>query len=172
MKKSLFYFICIVTTLVGIFLFSSQNFTNTIKTSDTIVKPIENRMKAKTDKTFDTEKAEKDYWKNMKGKLDKLVRKSAHGIIFGILGFFTMLFFKSVGMKTGDAVVLTMVFCGFYAGSDELHQRFVKGRDCRFEDVCIDMFGAWIAVLGVYLWDKLMPFNKAASDYRRKFMKI
>lgn len=156
MKKSLFYFICILITMAGIFMFSSQNFDNTMKTSDTIVKPIENRIKSKTDKTFETEKAEKDYWKKVELKLDKLVRKTAHGIIFGVLGLFVMLFLKSIGLKTEDAIMLTMIFCGLYAGSDELHQKLIKGRDCRFEDVCIDMFGSWVAVLGIYIRDKIV----------------
>jgi VanZ family protein len=145
--------------MVVIFMFSTQNITDTMKTSDTIVTPIENQIKASSDKTFEDEKAETDYWKKIKGKLDKLVRKSAHAFNFCVLGIFTMLFFKSLGMKTEDAIMVTIALCALYAGSDELHQKLVDGRNSRFEDVCIDMFGTWIGITLTYLGGKITTLN-------------
>lgn len=155
MKRSVIYLICIICTMAAIFMFSSENFDNTMKTSDIIVKPIESRIKEKSDKAFDTEKSETDYWKKLKQKLDKVVRKSAHVIIFGLLGMFSILFFISIGLSWGDAIMAAIWLCALYAGSDELHQKFIKGRDCRMEDVCIDTFGAWIGITVIYLADKI-----------------
>ena len=164
MRKSLFYFLCIVATLVGIFMFSAQDSKDTAKTSDTIVKPIENRIKTKSDKTFKTEKAEKDYWKKINHKVDKFVRKTAHGIIYGVLGFFTIMFLRSIGVPMGDAIVLTMMLCGGYGACDELHQKGVEGRTCRFSDVCIDMFGAWVTTTCVYVADKIVGYNRKKPE--------
>jgi VanZ family protein len=141
--------------MVVIFMFSTQNFTETMKTSDTIVNPIENQIKANSSKTFEDETAETKYWKTIKSKLDKLVRKSAHAFNFCLLGLFAMLFFKSLGLETGDAVMAAIAICAVYAGSDELHQKLVDGRNSRFEDVCIDMFGAWIGITITYLGGKI-----------------
>jgi hypothetical protein len=151
--------------MATIFCLSTQNGTETNKTSGAVVKPIESRIKASSEKTFESEKAETDYWKKIKDKINLAVRKSAHAIIFGILGLFTILFFTSLGLDMGDAIVLTMLFCGLYAGSDEFHQHFVDGRTPRFSDMCIDMFGAWVSVLLVYIKNKIFKLrNKYDND--------
>jgi VanZ family protein len=142
-------------TMAAIFCLSTQNGTDTNKTSGVVVNPIENKIKASSDKIFESENAETDYWKKVKNKINAAVRKSAHAVIFGVLGLFTILFFTSLGLDMGDAIVLTMLLCGLYAGSDEFHQHFVDGRTPRFSDVCIDMFGAWVSVLLVYVKGKL-----------------
>lgn len=159
MNKSVFYFICMLVMMAVIFLFSAENFDNTMKTSDVIVKPIETRMKATSDKTFKSEKAEADYWKKIEDKLDKAVRKSAHGINFAVLGIFSVLFFCSIGFRWEDAIMAAIALCFVYACSDELHQKLIKGRDCRIEDICIDTFGAWIGVTLVYLYNKIRRFK-------------
>jgi hypothetical protein len=146
-------------TMAAIFCLSTQNGTDTNKTSGVVVKPIESRIKASSDKTFENEKAKNDYWKKVKNKINVAVRKSAHAIIFGVLGLFTILFFTSLGLNMDDAIVCTIVLCGLYAGSDEFHQHFVDGRTPRFSDVCIDMFGAWVSVLLVYVKGKLKAAN-------------
>lgn len=156
MKKSIFYLICMLMTMAAIFMFSAQNFENTMKTSDVIVKPVENHIKKTTDKTFETEKAETDYWKKLESKLDLIVRKSAHGFIFGILGLFSVLFFKSLSLEWADAIMYAILLCMLYALSDELlHQKKVDGRNARFQDVCIDTFGAWVGTAIIYFSDKI-----------------
>lgn len=142
-------------------MFSAQNFENTMKTSDVIVKPVENHIKKTTDKTFESEKAEKDYWKKFESKLDLIVRKSAHGFIFGILGLFSLLFFKSLSLEWADAIMYAILFCMLYALSDELlHQKKVDGRNARFQDVCIDTFGAWVGTAVVYAVHKIKKLCK------------
>ena len=39
-----------------------------------------------------------------------------------------------------------------YSGSDEIHQAFVPSREAHFTDVLIDMVGASIGLLAVWLW--------------------
>ena len=132
--------------MAAIFGFSSQTYDQTMKTSDVIVKPIENTVR-KDSSEFESEKEEQDYIKKLEGKLDKAVRKSAHMIIFGVLALFVYLLCKSFGMSDADAIVLTLVVCAVYAGSDELHQKFVDGRTSQFADVCVDEFGAVVSVV-------------------------
>lgn len=153
-KRRILWSLCVVATMAAIFCFSSQTYDQTMKTSDVIVKPIENTVK-KDSSEFESEKEEQSYIKKLEGKLDKVVRKSAHMIIFGVLALFVYLLCKSFGMSDADAIVLTLVVCAVYAGSDELHQKFVDGRTSQFADVCVDEFGAVVTLTVVRIINKL-----------------
>ena len=146
--------LCVIATMAAIFGFSSQTYDQTMKTSDVVVKPIENTVR-KDSSEFESEKEEQDYIKKLEGKLDMAVRKSAHMIIFGVLALFVYLLCKSFGMSDADAVVMTLVVCAVYAGTDEWHQKFVKGRTSQFTDVCVDEFGAVVSTVIVRAVKKL-----------------
>lgn len=153
--KRVVYGVCVVAVMTVIFLFSSQNYDETMQTSDLIVKPIENVIKENTDKTFETEKEEESYFKKIEGKLDIAVRKGAHMTLFAILAIFVFLWLKSFNIDNYNAAMFTLVICGLYAGFDELHQNFVNKRDTRFTDICIDEFGAVISMFFIWTKDKL-----------------
>ncbi len=161
MKKiSILYLFCIVMTMAAIYGFSAQNYENTMKTSDIIVQPIEETVIKSSQQVFETEKEEADYRSKIEAKLDKIVRKSAHGILFFVLGMFSALFFASIGMCGADVIMSALVLCFACACGDELHQRFVSGRDSKFGDVCIDVFGAWLATLLFYISFKIRSKHK------------
>ena len=149
-KARIFWGICAVITMAAIFAFSSQTYNETMKTSDVIVKPIENAVR-KDSSMFESEKEEKDYIKKLENRLDLAVRKSAHMCIFGVLAICVYMFCKSMGMNDADAIIMTLVVCGLYAGSDEVHQRIVEKRQAKFADVCIDVFGAVITLVMIRL---------------------
>ena len=151
--KSIIYAVISIAIMLTIFGFSSQNYTSTMKTSDTIVKPIENAVKKDSSNFQDTE-TENKYKKKLENKLDKAVRKSAHMTLFGLLAVFLYLFFKSLNFSDADAIILTLVVCGIYGGSDEWHQKFVKGRTSQFVDVCVDEMGAVISMTIVRILSK------------------
>lgn len=69
-----------------------------------------------------------------------LVRKGAHFTEYAILA---VLCYRavSVDLKAEKAMIIVIVICFLYAGSDELHQYFVGGRGARFSDVLIDTVG-------------------------------
>lgn len=144
-KARIFWGICAVITMAAIFAFSSQTYNETMKTSDVIVKPIENAVR-KDSSMFESEKEEKDYIKKLENRLDLAVRKSAHMCIFGVLAICVYMFCKSMGMNDADAIIMTLVVCGLYGGIDELHQRFIEKRHSKFTDVCVDEFGSVIAL--------------------------
>ena len=87
--RSIIYAVISIAIMLTIFGFSSQNYESTMKTSDTIVKPIENAVKKDSSNFADT-KTEKNYKKKLENKLDKAVRKSAHMTIFGVLGIYSL----------------------------------------------------------------------------------
>ena len=153
--KRVVYSICVVVVMTIIFLFSSQNYDETMKTSDLIVKPIENVIKENTDKTFETEKEEESYFKKIESKLDVAVRKCAHMTLFAIFAIFVFLWLKSFDIDNYNAIMLTLVICGLYAGFDELHQHFVDKRNARLTDVCIDEFGVVISMALAWFYIKI-----------------
>ena len=145
--KRVVYGICVIAVMTIIFLFSNQNHDETMQTSDLIVKPIENVIKNNTDKNFETTEEEQSYFKKIEKNLDVAVRKCAHTVLFAILALFIYLWLKSFNIDNYNAVMLTLVICGLYAGFDELHQHFADKRNARLTDVCIDECGAVISMI-------------------------
>ena len=153
--KTFIYLILMLLTMTAIFAFSTDNGKETNAKSSAIVKPIESTLKATSQKNFETEKEETDYWKKINSKITVTVRKGAHATIFCLLSIFTLLFFRSLKIEDADAIMFTILLCILYAASDEFHQNFLNGRDGKFSDVCIDTFGAWIGTMIVHIGYKL-----------------
>ena len=85
------------------------------------------------------------------GTWDVVLRKLAHVAEFAVLG---ALLARAVQERA--ALVLGIV----YAGSDELHQHFVPGREAALLDVTIDAVGV---VLGIVLVRRLTQRRRAAA---------
>jgi VanZ family protein len=93
-----------------------------------------------------------------------VVRKSAHVTEYGILA---MLAWRARRADRGLKVLLkdwrwreawmVLLFCALYAGTDELHQKFVATRQAHPLDVVIDSFGALCGLLAIWVigrWKK------------------
>lgn len=83
-------------------------------------------------------------------KIEGIVRKLAHFLIYTLLGICTMAFANTFNAKEKKKLYITVMLGFLYACSDELHQSFIGGRAGRFADVIIDtlgiIFGALIIV--------------------------
>ncbi len=75
-----------------------------------------------------------------------LLRKCAHMFLYFILSILTFYVMKN---KPKHAWV-TILFCLFYACTDEIHQIFVMGRSGCIQDVWIDMIGVMIGMFLIY----------------------
>lgn len=77
------------------------------------------------------------------------VRKTAHFIIYGVLGLSYLWAFHKERYRypIGMAWIASL----FYAMSDEFHQKFVEGRGASLADVGIDMLGTSIFLILFYL---------------------
>lgn len=88
------------------------------------------------------------------------IRKAAHSTEYACLSllvFFPFYIYKKIQTKSYLFVIL---FCFFYACTDELHQLFVPGRACRFLDICIDTFGAILAMSCIFLINNILNKRK------------
>jgi len=84
--------------------------------------------------------------KDLADDLEYIVRKSAHLVEYAILYILVYLaasrvFFKKNELRLAQALLFSLIFCFFFAVSDEAHQFFVPSRDGRISDIFIDMFG-------------------------------
>lgn len=144
-----------------IFVFSSQPQEETMKTSNFIVKTIENNAKLNDKTEFKNENEQRSYWRRYEMKLIKVVRKGAHVFLFSILSLCLFLMFKSFDVNDADAIIFVLSICVIYAGLDEWHQSFVEGRNSLFIDVCVDTFGAATSVILVMYIKKIKSVIKS-----------
>lgn len=78
---------------------------------------------------------------SLRDNLSFIVRKAAHFSIYALLGFLVS------GVFSGKQKFYTISVCFLYACTDEIHQYFVVGRACRFQDVMIDTAGSFFGIL-------------------------
>jgi VanZ family protein len=80
-----------------------------------------------------------------------VVRKTAHFVEYAILGFLTwraVHFDRAFGSSTVRRQCwFVVMFCMFYASTDEFHQKFVPGREPAVQDVLLDTCGASFGLL-------------------------
>lgn len=74
-----------------------------------------------------------------------IVRKSAHLVLFALLGVFV---YNSIDLPKGrKRFLVALIICILYAVSDEIHQSFIPGRACRMSDIVIDATGIAVGQL-------------------------
>ena len=82
--------------------------------------------------------------KRISKKLNKPLRKLAHGSVYLILAIFVNSVVCTIKKKLFVCNLISIIFCFIYACSDEFHQVFVLNRSPLIGDVFIDTFGALI----------------------------
>ena len=131
--------VLIVLNMVAIFALSAQTAEKSTDTSTKISAPVTESVS----KDFQ-QKPQKEQ-KDLLAKSDKIVRKIAHGLEFGILGLLAYLFLLTWRGRVFTRYFAAMAFAVLYACSDEWHQLYVPGRSGKVSDVMIDSTGVVIA---------------------------
>lgn len=75
------------------------------------------------------------------------VRKTAHFMEYAVLGFFV---YHAISCDMGNGkqtILVAQAICTGYAGTDEIHQLFVPGREGKLFDVMIDSIGAFSGII-------------------------
>lgn len=132
-KKALSITIVIVWCTL-IFGYSNQNGDTSKSSSDKVVNYIGNIFKIKEES---------------REELTFPVRKCAHFFVYFVLGFLIINMFKTFDVKTSHAIIISAIFCMIFAGSDELHQLFIRARTAKVSDVLLDSSAS---LLGIYLY--------------------
>ena len=79
-------------------------------------------------------------------RVNHIVRKNAHFLIYLVLGVFVVNAFRTSGVQGYCRIGLALLICVLYAVSDEFHQHFIEGRGPQVKDVLIDSMGAVIGI--------------------------
>ncbi|SQB06293.1 VanZ family protein [Clostridium fallax] len=92
-----------------------------------------------------------------------LVRKSAHIIEFLVL-FLSLYYGFNKYFKDRNKLLKPIVYSSIitflYSCTDEIHQKFILGRDGKFSDILVDFIGVIIGSLIIYLYRKGKEKNK------------
>lgn len=141
--------ILVILSMMLIFYFSSQNASKSQSLSDEVASKVYEIQKEviKKETSF---KEKKDFIKDSR----ILIRKSAHFIIYFVLGIFLYLTFKAYNGK--HPILYAILICFLYACSDEIHQYFVSERTARILDIFIDTCGASVGVIFLYFMKNKM----------------
>lgn len=149
MIRKIIKLIIVILCMVIIFSFSTDTGAESNKKSDGVIISI-----CKTFIKHDLSTKEKEKYIN---KYVKLVRKSAHFLIYLILGISIISLIKEYQIINSKALLIAITISFLYACSDEIHQLFVNGRTGKIIDVLIDTLGS---IVGVYLYYYIYKFRR------------
>ena len=128
--------------MISIFSLSNDNGYKSTKKSDKVI-------------TFWYEKLTNNKInKEIINKLVYPVRKSAHIIIYLILGLLFISLLYEFNITTKIMIISSILFCFIYACSDEIHQLFIVGRSGEVKDIILDTIGSTIGIFVYYLYRK------------------
>ena len=74
-------------------------------------------------------------------KLNKLIRKVAHGFEFLVLAILISFALESFNIKNREVIIYTLFFVLLYAVIDEFRQIYIPGRNSNVKDIVIDFIG-------------------------------
>ena len=137
--------ILIIINCITIFYFSNQVADESSKRSGRIV----NFIAQIVPKIKNMQEPEKTIF--MQETLTTIVRKTAHFSIYAMLGILSMNYMATYKEKSFyKNALIAIIFCIFYATTDEIHQYFIPGRSCELRDVCIDTVGSLTGIVITY----------------------
>ncbi|WAM34042.1 VanZ family protein [Caldicellulosiruptor morganii] len=105
--------------------------------------------------------------RNALKKLNDVIRKYAHVIVYLVLGILVINAFVIRGSKGCKAFFFSLIFCFLYAATDEIHQIFVSGRGAKATDVLIDGIGALMGIVIYKFMFKIYQKTKTESSPKR-----
>ena len=142
MKLKYLLFIPAILMMIQIFIFSSAEADQSTVTSTSVGRVIVKMAYEISGQNITSEDLEEKAV-----LMDGYVRKSAHMAEYAILTFFFLVPLIYFNGNWKNKITCVIIFCIFYAGTDEFHQTFVKGRSGSIRDVAIDSIGVFAAGL-------------------------
>lgn len=135
---------CIVAVWMAvIFMFSAQKGETSSKLSGAITESFITAANS-SDETVD-KLSDENYFL----KIERFVRKTAHLLVYIVLGGLLLTVLLCYRLKQSLRMLIAFLLSVLYAASDEFHQMFVSARHASITDVAIDSLGALIGILAV-----------------------
>ena len=155
MKKCFWiYLVLTLSIMVGIFCFSAQSGEKSSSISLGMTKKVVTEQP--------DEKVTRAEINDKIEIVETIIRKSAHFLIFTALGFcvFMTLYYSDKMHRKCIICIISLIFCIFYASTDEIHQLFVNERSGEVRDVLIDSAGS---LLGIVLACGILKIKKCCK---------
>ena len=153
--------VLLILNMATIFALSARTAAESTVTSDAIVN-------AGPMAAYETLHLEKEVDETLFRKMQVAVRKTAHFMEFATLCLW------AAGLllcyRARHPYWIAGAFTVLYAASDEIHQIFVPGRDCKVTDWLIDAAGAMFGLLLAYMFMKRheKKENRAAASEEKE----
>lgn len=141
MKKKIKLFL-VFFWMICIFLFSNQPGTDSDSLTHNVID-----TGVKVTETVTNTKISEQKVESITQKIFKPLRKFSHFFEYLLLGVLVYSLLCEYSISTKKRILFTILFCVFYASTDEFHQLFVSGRTAKVIDVCIDGCGATVGTL-------------------------
>ena len=143
--KKYYKFGIVMFWMILIYFFSQQTVDESIKLSSVPTMVFSELLEL----LFPNSAFEEEY-------IHHIVRKLAHFTIYFILGILVS-YLLNVGKRKGKKIIfIAVICCLLFAISDETLQLFIYGRGAQVTDVLIDISGASLGILFVYLSRKYL----------------
>ena len=147
MYKKIIKIVIVILCMITIFSFSKDTDQESDKKSDGVIVNI-------TSVILGHKLSEKEKTKYI-NKYVVYVKKSAHFIIYMILGISLISLVKEYRQVDLKAILIALIIAVLYACSDEIHQLFVKGRSGEITDILLDGVGSFIGIYLYYILNKI-----------------
>jgi len=134
-----------IACMLAIFLFSAQPAEESTEISESMTRAI-----VETIWNWFTP-AGQEVPEHLLGVTEVILRKTAHLFIFFILGLCTANAVKYLTENRRRVFAISILWCSAYGALDELHQYFVPGRACMWQDWLIDTTGAALGITAAVL---------------------
>lgn len=144
-NKRMIFFVLTLAVMVAIFVFSAQNSEQSGMQSGRVTEFI---VKILRPDFFELALEEQQA---LIEAYQGIIRTLAHACIFAALGFCSGGFANTYNTVFAKRFIFTLVFCIFYAITDEIHQIFTPGRAFQVFDILVDTLGAIIGILAITL---------------------
>ena len=148
--KKIFKLILVISWMIIVFYFSSQEGEKSGDTSrrvtETIIQAISNKNLEENEKLIEN--------------TDKVIRKLAHYTIYTIGGLLIINYADTTEKSKKEKVLGSIMFGTVFAVTDEMHQFFVSERSARIFDVGIDALGVITGVIIYLIIKNLFKENK------------
>lgn len=149
MIKKIILWILVISCMITIFAFSSQEADTSGKTSSSFIEAFIRFFD--TDNSLSLQQMEK-----IVADMTHIVRKCAHFSVYALLGFLIAMLLSQYKIQGIRQLIFSVIWAFLYACSDEFHQTLVKGRSGELRDVVIDTTGALCGALLVILLTALV----------------
>ncbi len=138
--KKIIFTVLVLLCFATIFMFSSQD----SKESN----GLSNKLIVKTYEIIHRTKLDNKEKNKIINKYNYLIRKSAHVVIYLILGVLVICLLYCFNIDK-RIIIYSLLICFIYALTDEFHQKFTS-RTASFIDVLIDTSGSSLGIITTY----------------------